>query len=620
MALTIVDNRLILNECDATTSWTATDGPTVFTTAPAPIESNGCLALQASNAVEDAYVAITSDNFLSGTLSIWIQDRAEFELTTNVGIGMQVGDGTNRVAYAIGGSDGTAFRHDTGPVKWANFLLDLSNKPANFIVLGGVEANLDETAITQVGLYVETIVKSVGGADNVFWDILRFADIGVGIETYGGTTGARETFAALAELDRSVGDQQAYGLIRELATKVYGIQGNINLGDATTASGTYFDIVSDTVAFENRGLSAANYYRFTVSGNPTGDTNVFFNAANMTVSEGASASCNFADDNSNVSGTSTVFAGFDQGINLGGKLSTWTANSFNSCGIVETTGVDLSNSVFSEANVASGDPALYWNTTVDTDGRLDGCSFTKGTGDNHAIQFPSSLTGGSVTLNNTDFNGYNASNNLPDSTFNVLGTTGTLTINLVGSAGNASYNTAGTVVTLVVDPVDMLVTALDSRDATPISGARVLVEASDGSGDLPYQDSVTISVSSGTATVTHATHGMSEGDKVRIEGATEADLNGVKTISNVAAGSYDYSTTAGDGAAGGTILATGVVIDGNTDVSGEITDTRTWGNPQPITGKVRKSTTSPYFKTAALAGTISTTAGLASTVQLIIDE
>ena len=66
MAITIVDNRDILDECDSTTGWTATDGPTVFTAAPAPVETSGCLAMQASNAVQDAYTSITSDDYSSG--------------------------------------------------------------------------------------------------------------------------------------------------------------------------------------------------------------------------------------------------------------------------------------------------------------------------------------------------------------------------------------------------------------------------------------------------------------------------------------------------------------------------------------------------------------------------
>lgn len=130
MAITIVDNRIILNEADATTGWTATDGPTVTTVAPDPVESTGCLAMQVSNTTENAYIAITSDDYSGGgSLFILMADRAEFDTTVNGGIGIQVGDGTNRIAYHVGGSDGTGFRHDVGAVKWASFQIDLANKP-----------------------------------------------------------------------------------------------------------------------------------------------------------------------------------------------------------------------------------------------------------------------------------------------------------------------------------------------------------------------------------------------------------------------------------------------------------------------------------------------------------
>jgi hypothetical protein len=155
MAITITDNRIVLTESDATTGWTSTDGPTVFTTGPTPIEAGGCLGLQASASIQNAYFTITSDDYSAGgSLFVWMTNRAAFDTTVNGGFGVQVGDGTNRIAYHRGGSDGTGFRHEEGPVNWANFQIDLANKPANFTAIAGSEASLNEAAITQVGVFM----------------------------------------------------------------------------------------------------------------------------------------------------------------------------------------------------------------------------------------------------------------------------------------------------------------------------------------------------------------------------------------------------------------------------------------------------------------------------------
>jgi hypothetical protein len=63
-----------------------------------------------------------------------------------------------------------------------------------------------------------------------------------------------------------------------------------------------------------------------------------------------------------------------------------------------------------------------------------------------------------------------------------------------------------------------------------------------------------ISVSSGVATVTQASHGLRVGDPVTISGATPAELNGNVTVATVpTSGTWTYTTTAVDGAATGTI-------------------------------------------------------------------
>ena len=87
------------------------------------------------------------------------------------------------------------------------------------------------------------------------------------------------------------------------------------------------------------------------------------------------------------------------------------------------------------------------------------------------------------------------------------------------------------------------------------------------------------------------------------------------------ANTYTYTVSGTpDTPATGTIKATGVVLEGLSNASGIVTESRSWTSAQPITGRVRKSSGSPYYKTGAIDGEVSTTAGFSVTVQMIKDE
>jgi hypothetical protein len=619
MAITFTDNRIILNESDSVTGWTSTDGPTLFSTvAPTPIEAGACLGLQASNAIEDAYTSITSDNYSGGgSLFVWVTDRAAFDTVVNGGIAIQVGDGTNRIAYHVGGSDGAGFRHEEGPVKWTCFLIDLANKPANFTAIAGSEASLNEAAITQVGVYFETIAKSVGGADNCFWDIIRFADNGVGIDIHGGTSGTPETWEAATIVDRSTGNQQAHGIIRKVGSGAYSIQGNISIGNSAGTAATYINSVGETFLWEDRGQSTSNYYRFNAVGNATGVTDINFDGCVWTCPTSGSIDVTDANvDAFDVRGT--VITGFDQGILIGSSTNVWDDNTFSSCGTVESTGATLLRGSYDSFTGIADDSQLYWNSTADPNGDVDGSSFTMGAADTHAIEFPTGMTATSITITDCDFSGYSASNATNSSTFNVLATTGTLTINIIGGSGNTTYKTAGATVVIVANPVTATIT-VQTTAGVAIQDARVLATAG-ATGGFPSNVTVTITSVTTTATVTHTSHGLSNGDEVVITKAVENEYNGIQTISNVTANTYDYTIVATTSPATGTIKSTFVFINGLSDVSGQIADTRTHSVDQVIGGRVRKSTGSPYYKTGSVIGTINKDSGLSLTITMLSDE
>jgi hypothetical protein len=172
----------------------------------------------------------------------------------------------------------------------------------------------------------------------------------------------------------------------------------------------------------------------------------------------------------------------------------------------------------------------------------------------------------------------------------------------------------------VVNPVTTTVNVTDV-DQNLLSGARVYLPVTSGAGGYPFEDSVTITQTAGTATVTHTGHGLSTNQWVVIMGANEAAYNGVKQITVTTANAYTFTIDSGTSSpATGTITSTAVIIQGTTNGSGTISDSRTFAANQPVSGWVRLSSSSPYYKQANIVGTINSTSGATFNIQLILDE
>lgn len=173
---------------------------------------------------------------------------------------------------------------------------------------------------------------------------------------------------------------------------------------------------------------------------------------------------------------------------------------------------------------------------------------------------------------------------------------------------------------IVVNAVDTKVTTKDSADLSTITSAfRVLVLAATG-GDLPFEDVVTITRASTTATVTHTAHGLRTGMSVLIQNADQQEYKGIKSITVTDANTYTYTVSGSPTTpATGTILCTSVIINGNTS-SGEIlTQDHRYTSDQPIKITARRSTSSPIYKSATSSATILST-GLDANIFMISDE
>ena len=640
MAVTVTDNRTIPTnggsqaDADSTTNWTGTS-LTLITADPDPVEATGHLGNVVSTATVDCYFTATSTSLTGKLIYAWALPLGAMDTLANGGVAVEVSDGTNRIAYHLAGSDTAAFRHNTGQPSYQNLLLDQSSLPTAKTTRAGSEGSLNWGAITQIGVMFKTLAKSKGGVANCFVDIIRILDPatnnGCALTISGGTSGTPGTFTEIAAEDSSITDIKAHGVARLLGAGAIGLQGPLRFGDQASAS-SWFEDKNVTVVFENRGL-ASTRYKIVITDNGTGTATFRLGTK---VGTGITAT---GSDGVTITGGPTVDWQFDastdadvtdvfiygstfnratQGVSfrsghefIGGIISASGAITLNGATFVN-------NSVVS-STVAANASAIVWNVATDPDTYLHGTKITKGTNAHHAIEFGlSSPT--TMTLRSMTFTGFDAANAANGSVLHIKRTTGTVTINTVQCSGTVSYRTDGATVVIVADPVTALVNVKDTL-GTNIQNARVFLKASDGTGPFPFEETVTI-VNSGTlATVTHTEHGMATSDKVVISGASLLANRGIFSITFINANSYSYTMGSSPGSSPtGTIISTFVAISGLTDASGNISMSRVFPTSQPVTGWVRKSTSTPHYKTGPIGGTISSTTGFSANVQLISDE
>lgn len=298
-----------------------------------------------------------------------------------------------------------------------------------------------------------------------------------------------------------------------------------------------------------------------------------------------------------------------------------TNSIFIGCGIITAGDADFSGTSISGYEGTADTSPFVWDVATDPNNDTDGMSFTKGTASTHAIEFGTSspLT---INLSNIAFSGYNASDAQTDSTLHVKRTTGTVNIYVSGCTGNISYKSAGATVNIIADPVTIAVNVVDT-DGNDMENARVFLKASDGTGPFPFEDTVTISNSGTTATVTHTAHGMATGDYINIDlsgsgsEVSHYQNDGTFQITKINDNSYSYVMGSAPGSSPtGTIKATFVALFGLTDVNGEKSTTRVYSSDQPVEGWARIT---PTYKTARLFGTVDDVNGFTATGVLIDD-
>lgn len=514
--------------------------------------------------------------------------------------GIRVGIGSSITAissYATGGSN--FGRNPYGG--WQNVVVD-PRRTGDYLDGGG-----NGGTWRYIGSIMNTTAQiSKGNPHGV--DVIRYGRGEFAIEN-GSLGDGAATFASMSIANDA---QSARWGLFSLQGGSYIWKGLMKLGSATAS--VYFKDANKTIAIENTPKTYPTFNK--IVGYNTGSvvawTNISFNALG-TYAPGLLEmvdDIDFTSDGCTFQNMNTFI--FKSNSNVINSI-------FQSCNQVTASGSVFTNTKVQSSTAAVDGYALKWDSATDPDGYLDNMFFSRGANAHHAIAF-STIAPLSITLRGIEFSGFATSHAQNSSALYVARTTGSVTINLVGCSGDIYYKTAGAVVSLVIDPVTLKITVIDADTSLPVQFARVLVEVASGV-NFPYQASVTITGSGTTATVSHTAHGLSTNDNVVIRGANEDVYNGVYTITKINDNSYSYTTneTIGSSPATGTITATMALINGETDVNGEISDTRSYSNNQPITGKVRRASNGVYYRSSSIADTVSNTSGKDINVQLIPD-
>jgi len=506
MAVTLVDHRVIWNEGDSQTGWSTTNS--LGTADPTPIEATGWIGYVVGNATQDAFFAGTARALGSHIVYAWIFNRTALDTTQNGGLQIHIGDGVNRVGYHVAGNDKSGFQHETGPAGWQCLVVDTANLPAQKTIRAGTEAGLltnIATSVTQIGTIVKGLAAAPGMNATYNADIIRIfepaTNDGCVLSVIAGTSGDPGTFAQIATADRQIGNQQAHGVVRELASGAFGVQGPLRFGNATGTASSWFEEKNSTIIFESRGFTTTRYKIFITDNGVgtttfrlgtkvgTGATATGAEGVTFTAPPGVGAEFD-ADTDSDVTDVfiyGSSFVGFTNGVGFR-SVHEFIGGRIVSSGTIRSNGVTMVNSdvVSSTASVA-----LFWNVAIDTSGRLDGCSFSSG-GTGHAIELGAS-TPSTITFNNISFTGYGADDTTNAAIYNNSGKA--ITINIVGGSAPTVLNGTGAS-TNVVNAVTFTVTnILDKSEIRIVRQSDLVILAGvEEVGDTPLdEDGIVVS-------------------------------------------------------------------------------------------------------------------------------
>jgi hypothetical protein len=431
----VLTNLTEWSDADATSGWTSDDSVTSFSGFQR--EGSACNGMQASQGASHMWASGSTTDLTGQRVYVWMQLHGAATTKANGGFRIVLGDDTNRIAYYVGGSDDFGFQAGA----WACFVLDIDNRGGmGFATLAGSEASLDVTAITEIGGGMNNTAKALGSVDNAFVDIVRY---GTGLIVYGGTSGDPITLSELAADDASAAAGKAYGIIREIQSGVFGVQGDIIFGDAGGTNDIWWEDENVVVVIEDHihGTGTPTTMAITIVGNASasnqhvewgiavgsgdgeqGRNGVFWRNANLSQPLTFDASDADLDDflmyGGGFDGFVATAAGQDVVFSADATLGPThhlSGVTFSRCGQVDIGTVVTRNTTFT--GHTGTDAALLWNEDIN----IKNCAFianTDGTNDPAGIEHPSSAGSpyayDGLTFSGNDNDAYNSSGSTID--------------------------------------------------------------------------------------------------------------------------------------------------------------------------------------------------------------
>lgn len=480
------------------------------------------------------------------------------------------------------------------------------------------------SGVDGIGVRWKTTATVMGASDNCF---VQTGSIGVGYRM----TGTSAVFSEFSDYEET----NRFGALETKSGTLFPLC-KLRIGQASGAAGNVtFDDSGFNVTWQGQTLSdgiakatATGFYGL-FADQGTGTTDITLDAGSLA----AAAPEEFDLDLSGVNSVTCTNLSVDRArvVTLDSAVS-WDGGTVKNSGQVDATSATFTNINVLTSTVAADTGAVLWDVNSDPDTPLRGNTYEQGTAAHHAIDFGTNVTS-NITLRDCAFNGFSGTADADGATVRFLATTGSLTLSLVNctvdgaAATEANFgvdDAAGIDVTLSIDPVTTSVNVKDNEGNNE-QGVYVYLKAADGAGDLPFEETVTITRSGTTATVSHTAHGLNSNEYVKLQGITntlnQKDNNGAHQITVSDANTYTYTTLdEGDTTYTGTITSTGVTIYGTTDASGNISSSRTYGANQNLEGFARKSSASPRFKTFEFSPTVNSSSGVAVAIRLILDE
>jgi len=531
-------------------------------------------------------------------------------LRSNDGLRVYIGDGTNEYAFITAGTDAVKNAYDEYLLRTATVIV-----PVNPNIVGYRDSTHSGTGVslTAVDLFaIEAEFASPSAkSENVGLDAI---DLGTGLTLVGGDgVSADGNWSDFVDEDEgTVNNRWGY------ANSIYGTSGVIFFfGTMTIGSATATEFAGTGVVLWPDGLFDSGFSG--VSADLQSASTVIDDTATH-ISLGTTNTTNTRADYTwtGTSGTGTASHTLRNFRNYT-MTSAVTIDGANiACDDLTQAGGTIDNCIF-ETNSFAGDG---WCSDPDF-GEISNTTFNQA-GAGHAFQITS---GTSLTFDNLTFSGYGGTvgsnlvaNSGPNDAAFFNNTGGALTITIDGGSNFSVRNGIGATTTVVTGAVALEVTCIDSVSKAAIQGARVVVLAG-AVGPLPFEDSVTITRSGSTATVTHTAHGLSTGSEVVIAGADQSEYNGLHPITSTGANTYTYTVSGTPTTpATGTITSTAVILNALTNASGVASDTRSYASNQDFTGTARKSSVvGNLYVNSPFTGTVDNSTGAALTLSMIND-